>query len=95
LSCLYSSDVTVNMPRTRRGPHHQSFARIQLHPPALLVDVTSSSKLNYADDVNLPDRRRGPHSESFEEDSGFDDPFGHSTSNGGELPETDEELSTS
>jgi hypothetical protein len=48
----------------------------ELHPPALLVDVTSSSKLNYAEDVNLPDRRRGQHYESFEEDSGFDDPFG-------------------
>jgi hypothetical protein len=60
-----------------------------------LVDVTSSTKLNYAEDVNLPDRRRGPHYESFEEDSGFDDPSGHSTSKGGESPETNEELSTS
>jgi hypothetical protein len=68
---------------------------LEHHPPAQPVDFASSTKLNFAEDLNLPDRWRGPHYESVEEDSGFDDPSGHSTSNGGESPETNEEQSTS
>jgi hypothetical protein len=64
------------------------------HPPAQPVDVTSLTKLNNAEEVNLPDIRRGQYCRSYEEDSGFNGCSGHSTSDGGEWPETDEELST-
>jgi hypothetical protein len=57
------------------------------------VDVPSSIELNDAEDVDLPERQRDQHYSSWEVDSGFDDCSGHSTSDGGESPETDEELS--
>jgi hypothetical protein len=48
--------------------------------PKQPVDITSSTMLNYAEDVNLPGRRRGQHNKFCVEYSGFDDCSGHSTS---------------
>ncbi len=59
-------------------------------------DVTSSTRLNYAEYDNFSDRRKGQHYESCEEDSGFDDRSqcsGHNTSDGRESPEIKEGLS--
>ncbi len=63
------------------------------HPPRQPGDVTSSTRLNYAEYENFSDRRKSQHYESCEEDSGFDDCSGHNTSDRRKSPETKEGLS--
>jgi hypothetical protein len=93
LHASHTQHPSYGCPWTRKKPHLSPPPGLAHHPPTQPVDVTSSTKLNYAEDVNLPDRRRGQHYVSCEENSGFDHHSGHSTSNGGGSPETDEELS--
>jgi hypothetical protein len=92
------------MPATHNTPHMDACGEAgdrTINPPPRLdhlptqpVDVTSSAKLNNAEDVDLPERRRGQHYSSSEEGIGFDDCSGYSNSDGRESPKTNEELST-
>jgi hypothetical protein len=104
ISTFMHVTILAHTPATHSAPHMDACGQgddrivntlpgFQHHPPTQPVDVTSSTKLNYAEDVNLPDRRRGQHYKSCEEESSFHDCSGHSTSDGGKSPESDEELS--
>jgi hypothetical protein len=66
----------------------------EYRPPTQPVDVTFSIMPNYLEDVNLLVELGGQHCESYEEDSGFGDSSGDSTSDGRVSPETSKELPT-
>jgi hypothetical protein len=104
---LKFSHVTTlaHMPATHNAPYVDACKQagdrtinpapgFEYRPPAQPVDVTSSIMLKYIEDVSLSDKWGSQHCESCEEDSGFGDCSGDSTSNGRVSPETSEELPT-
>jgi hypothetical protein len=97
--------TSAYMPATHNTPYEDAYREageciisptpgFESRPPAQPVDVTSSIRLNHAEDDDLLDRRGGQHCESSEEDSGFSDCSGDSTSDGRVSPETPGELPT-
>jgi hypothetical protein len=96
--------TSAHMPATHNTPHEDAYREegeciinptpgFECRPPAQPVDITSSIMPNPAEDDNVPDRRGGQHCESREEDSGFSDCSGDSTSDGRVSPEARKKLS--
>ncbi|MFN9908910.1 MAG: hypothetical protein ACK56F_22765, partial [bacterium] len=97
--------TSAHMPATHNTPYDDAYREageciidptpgFESRPPAQPVDITSSIRLNHAEDDDLLDRRGGQHCESSKEDSGFSDCSGDSTSDERVSPETSEELPT-
>ncbi len=97
--------TSAHMPAMHNTPYEDAYREageciinptpgFEYRPPAQPVNVTSSIMLNHAEDDGLRDRRGGQHCESCEEDSGFGDCSGDSTSDGRVSPEASEKLPT-